>query len=59
LRPKIKGVVTIHTCHGNPGSFVVGDRPADIEAAAGLPCFLFAGGALGAFLAEILSGQMP
>jgi D-glycero-D-manno-heptose 1,7-bisphosphate phosphatase len=39
------------------GSFVVGDRPTDIEAAeaAGLPGFLFAGGDLDAFIAKIIS----
>lgn len=39
------------------GSFVVGDRPTDIEAAeaAGLPGFLFAGGDLDAFIAEIIA----
>jgi D-glycero-D-manno-heptose 1,7-bisphosphate phosphatase len=38
------------------GSFVVGDRPTDIEAAeaAGLPGFLFEGGDLDAFMADIL-----
>jgi D-glycero-D-manno-heptose 1,7-bisphosphate phosphatase len=37
------------------GSFVVGDRPTDIEAAeaAGLPGFLFTGGDLDAFIAEV------
>jgi D-glycero-D-manno-heptose 1,7-bisphosphate phosphatase len=43
------------------GSFVIGDRATDIEAAeaAGLPGFLFAGGDLDAFVADILSGKMP
>ena len=37
------------------GSFVVGDRPTDIEAAeaAGLPGFLFTGGDLDAFIAAV------
>lgn len=42
------------------GSFVIGDRDSDIEAAtaAHLPGFLFAGGDLDAFVADILQGQM-
>jgi D-glycero-D-manno-heptose 1,7-bisphosphate phosphatase len=38
------------------GSFVIGDRPTDIEAAAAvdLPGFLFAGGDLDAFVAEVM-----
>ncbi|HVV41630.1 MAG TPA: HAD family hydrolase [Nitrobacter sp.] len=41
------------------GSFVIGDRETDIEAArgAGLPGFLFAGGDLDAFVADCLARQ--
>ena len=39
------------------GSFVIGDRDSDIEAAkaAGLPGFLFAGGDLDAFVSEVMA----
>jgi len=39
------------------GSFVIGDRPTDIEAAeaAGLPGFLFEGGDLDAFVAAVMA----
>jgi D-glycero-D-manno-heptose 1,7-bisphosphate phosphatase len=38
------------------GSFVIGDKPSDIEAAkaTGLPGFLFTGGNLAAFVADVL-----
>jgi D-glycero-D-manno-heptose 1,7-bisphosphate phosphatase len=39
------------------GSFVIGDRASDIEAgrAAGLPAFLFEGGDLDAFVADVIA----
>jgi D-glycero-D-manno-heptose 1,7-bisphosphate phosphatase len=39
------------------GSFVIGDRPSDIEAgqAVGLPAFLFTGGDLDAFVAGVIA----
>jgi D-glycero-D-manno-heptose 1,7-bisphosphate phosphatase len=42
------------------GSFVIGDRESDIEAAeaARLPGFLFAGGDIDAFVADILASRL-
>jgi len=43
------------------GSFVIGDRPTDLEAgrAVGLPSFLFEGGDLDAFVADIMAQISP
>ena len=43
------------------GSFVIGDRPTDLEAgrAVGLPSFLFEGGDLDAFVADVMAQISP
>ena len=50
-------MVQIVRWQGWQASFVVGDRPTDIEAAeaAGLPGFLFTGGDLDAFIAGVVA----
>jgi D-glycero-D-manno-heptose 1,7-bisphosphate phosphatase len=49
--------LTAHWPVRRQGSFVIGDRPTDIEAAeaAGLPGFLFEGGDLDAFVAKAIA----
>ena len=46
-----------HSLYRREGSFVIGDRPSDIEAgeAVGLPAFLFTGGDLDAFVAGVIA----
>jgi D-glycero-D-manno-heptose 1,7-bisphosphate phosphatase len=59
-RKPAPGMIHDLMCHWpvrNQGSFVIGDRNSDIEAAesAGIPSFLFAGGDLDAFVANVMA----